>query len=62
MAPVTNTRYDNDDEDDDFDNDVANWVLEAGGTLLPLEFPQAAAHQGHCPGGQTRSAAISIVW
>ena len=29
-------------EDEDFDNDVANWLVEAGGTLLPLEFPQAA--------------------
>ena len=48
--------------DDDNDDDFANLLVEAGGTLLPLEFPQAAAHQGHCPGGQTRSAAISIVW
>ena len=37
--------FNDDDKDFDCDNDVANWVLEAGGTLFPLEFPVTALAQ-----------------
>ena len=33
--------FNDDDKDDDCDNDVANWLVEARGTLLPLVIPLA---------------------